>query len=132
VHSRFTGSHTSTFSPYTTLFRSELQDIMPTLLDAADVSIPDTVDGRSVLPLARGESIGWRGYIHGEHARGAESHQFLTNGREKYIWHSQTGEEQYFDLSKDPKEKLNLAGALAYSETGEMWSARLFDELTGH
>src|SRR5699024_11626050 len=83
VHSRFTGSHTSTFSPYTTLFRSELQDIMPTLLDAADVSIPDTVDGRSVLPLARGESIGWRGYIHGEHARGAESHQFLTNGREK-------------------------------------------------
>lgn len=109
----------------------ELQDIMPTLLDAADVGIPDTVDGRSVLPLARGESIGWRGYIHGEHARGAESHQFLTNGREKYIWYSQTGEEQYFDLSKDPKEKINLAGALAYSETVDMWRARLVDELTG-
>lgn len=109
----------------------ELQDIMPTLLDAAGIEIPDTVDGRSVLPLSRGESIEWRGYIHGEHARGAESHQFLTNGRGKYIWYSQTGEEQYFDLETDPHETHNLAGDPAYAETVDAWRETLVAELTG-
>src|SRR5699024_8783663 len=82
----------------------EMQDIMPTLLDAAGVTIPDTVDGKSVIPLTKGEDPGWREYIHGEHARGKESHHFLTNGKEKYIWLSQTGTEQYFNLEADPVE----------------------------
>ncbi len=36
-------------------------DIMPTLLDAAGAAVPDGVafDGKSVLPLLRGESEGW-------------------------------------------------------------------------
>ena len=37
----------------------ELRDIMPTMLEAAGVEIPDSVDGDSLLRLWRGE--GWRG-----------------------------------------------------------------------
>ena len=32
----------------------ELRDVMPTLLDAAEVDIPASVDGRSLLDIARG------------------------------------------------------------------------------
>lgn len=32
----------------------ELRDILPTFLDAADVTIPTDMDGRSLLPLAKG------------------------------------------------------------------------------
>ncbi|GIX06007.1 MAG: hypothetical protein KatS3mg115_0410 [Candidatus Poribacteria bacterium] len=46
-----------------------LQDVMPTLLEAAGLEIPPTVDGRSLLPFLRGEqpNARWRRYIHGEH-----------------------------------------------------------------
>ncbi|MCR2820591.1 arylsulfatase [Lederbergia panacisoli] len=86
----------------------ELRDIMPTLLNAADSEIPETVEGKSVIPLAKGQDAGWREYIHGEHTYGDLSHHFIVNGKEKYIWYSQTGEEQFFDLEEDPQELNNV------------------------
>ncbi|WP_217586494.1 arylsulfatase [Lentibacillus saliphilus] len=85
---------------------TEMRDIMPTLLDAADISIPDTVDGKSVIPLCKGDNDipHWRSYIHGEHAFGKESFHYITDGKDKYIWFSQTGREQFFDLTNDPQE----------------------------
>ena len=38
-----------------------LQDVMPTILDAGGVPIPESVDGASVLPFMRGDSPAWRG-----------------------------------------------------------------------
>src|SRR5690606_11014000 len=67
----------------------EIQDVMPTLLDAAGVSIPDTVDGRSMLPLTRAENADWRPWLHGQHVRcyrHEQANHFLTDGRDKYIW----------------------------------------------
>ena len=52
----------------------ELRDIMPTLLDCAGLPIPASVEGRSVLPLARGEAPDWRPYLHGEHTILGQSH----------------------------------------------------------
>ena len=63
-----------------------LQDVMPTLLDAAGAEIPDTVDGASLLPLMRGEDTAWRDYLHGEHLgtyRPEDAMQYLTDGKEK-------------------------------------------------
>jgi arylsulfatase A-like enzyme len=50
----------------------ELRDVVPTLLQAAGLPLPDTVDGCSLLPLlhsatGRGATKEWRAYIHGEH-----------------------------------------------------------------
>ncbi|MCJ8007017.1 arylsulfatase [Lederbergia wuyishanensis] len=86
----------------------ELRDIMPTLLEAAGTEIPETVEGKSVIPLAKGLECNWRDYIHGEHTYGELSHHFIANGKEKYIWYSQTGEEQYFNLEEDPQELNNI------------------------
>ncbi|QHW33477.1 arylsulfatase [Paenibacillus rhizovicinus] len=109
----------------------ELRDIMPTLLDLAGVPIPAAVDGSSVLPLCRGEQTEWRSYIHGEHSYGALSNQFATDGSEKYIWFSQTGEEQLFDLKHDPEEKTNLAGIESWNDKLLAWRRRVITELTG-
>lgn len=87
----------------------ELRDIMPTILDTADIDIAESVEGRSLLPLICDAKPAWREYLHGEHAYGEDSHQFIVTKKEKYIWFSRTGKEMLFDLTHDPNELLNTA-----------------------
>ncbi|MCD9025849.1 arylsulfatase [Cohnella silvisoli] len=109
----------------------ELRDIMPTLLDAANVSIPSSVDGSNVLPLGReAGAASWRSYIHGEHEYNELSYHFVTDGKRKYIWYSQTGDEQFFNLESDPKELRNLVATEGYDSEIEIWRKRLINELT--
>ncbi len=103
-----------------------LEDVMPTVLDLAGVPVPDSVEGRSVLPLARGEDAVWREYIHIEHS---PVHQTLTDGREKYIWFTDDGRERLFRLADDPAECRDLAGVPAEAETLERWRRLLIREL---
>lgn len=111
---------------------TELRDLMPTLLEAAGAAIPEMVEGASLLPLCRGtDKVSWRNYIHGEHAYGARSNHFVTDGREKYIWFSQTGEEQFFDLHNDPSECVNLAGHPEWAARVALWRDRVVCELEG-
>jgi arylsulfatase len=108
-----------------------LEDLMPTILEMADVDIPDSVDGRSLLPLLRRESTAeaeWRTYIHIEHS---PVFQALTDGKEKYSWFVADGREQLFDLTNDPKECKNLAGNPEYSDSLILWRERMIKELTG-
>ena len=105
-----------------------LQDVMPTLLDAAGVAIPDSCTGRSVLPFARGEQTDWRDCLHGEHSgyrRYEEGYHFLVDERWKYIWRSQTGEELLFDLQSDPDECHDLTP----TEDLEPWRRRLAEQV---
>lgn len=113
----------------------EMRDIMPTLLDIADLAIPDSVDGSSVLPLGKisgdKQKAQWREYIHGEHAHGAMSYHYTTDGKRKYIWYSQSGDEQFFDLEQDPNELQNLIGEDEYVDEIAVWRNRVVEELTG-
>lgn len=111
---------------------TELRDIMPTLLDAANIEVPASVDGKSLVSLAKGEKDpSWRDYIHGEHAHGKLSYQYVTDGKRKYIWYSQTGEEQFFNLELDPNEMHNLAYDESSSEEVSLWRNRVIQELVG-
>lgn len=110
------------------------QDIMPTILDAAGIDIPDSVEGRSMLPLISKTSAdaGWRDYVHGEHSACYNEDmpmQFLTDGKEKYIWYTRTGEEQFFDLIDDPNELHNLTEDPKSRERLLFWRSRMVDEL---
>lgn len=110
----------------------ELMDIMPTVLDAAGIEIPDTVDGKSLLPLMKGEEDSVREYLHGECSQVPTLNsgmQYLTDGKQKYIYYPGTGDEQLFDLLNDPCEMTNLAVKSDYSNDLEMWRQRLIDEL---
>ncbi len=111
----------------------EQRDIMPTLLECAGLPIPSTVEGKSFLAQARGEKKPIRDYLQGELTLFGQSIQWVTDGREKYIWLSKHGIEQFFDLEVDPQELHDLA-----REPGpkvkprlDLWRSRLVSELEG-
>lgn len=88
---------------------AELRDIMPTILDMANIKIPETVDGLSFKKELLMEEPVNRAYIHGEHSGIVEqANQYIVTQTDKYIWFTQTGVEQYFDLKNDPREEHNL------------------------
>ena len=103
-----------------------LEDIMPTLLDLAGIDVPDTVEGRSLLPLIHGEDVDWRSSLHIEHS---PMYHALTDGEEKYIWFVRDGREQFFDLRDDPTELRNLIDDASRQERIQEWRAALIDEL---
>lgn len=81
-----------------------LEDIMPTLIDLAGGQIPDTLDGRSLVPVLRGETDAVHPYLHGEHSGGTIGNQYIVTETDKFIWFMESGKEQYFVLSEDPHE----------------------------
>jgi len=109
----------------------ELRDVMPTLLDIAQAEIPESVDGISLLDIMRRTEGATREYIHGEHELGERSNHYIVTKRDKYIWYSQTGLEQYFDLESDPSELLNKTGDINCKDRIEKMRGWLIDELTG-
>ena len=74
----------------------------------ADAPVPDTVDGKSLLPLLEDPARSVRPWLHGEHSFDEYSNHWIVTETDKYIWHSQTGQEQYFHLEKDPHELTDL------------------------
>lgn len=84
----------------------DIRDVMPTVLDLAGVQAPSHLDGQSLLNHVERE------WLHGEHTNPhrSKSNQFIVTRTDKYVWFSQTGKEQYFDLANDPGETRDAAG----------------------
>ncbi len=79
-------------------------DIMPTLLDAARVSFPSGLVGRSVLPFALGRKDSTRETLVGENDRG---HQGIWDRRYKLIDLTPRAAQsmrEFYDRVQDPKE----------------------------
>ncbi|HUK18209.1 MAG TPA: arylsulfatase [Bryobacteraceae bacterium] len=110
----------------------EIRDVLPTLLDAAGAPVPDAVEGRSLLALVRNPDGPWREWIDLEHnvVYSPENHwNALTDGAGKYIFHAYSGQEQLFDLVKDPYELLDLSGDAAFAEELRKWRGRMVAHL---
>jgi arylsulfatase len=110
----------------------EIRDVLPTLLDAAGAPVPSAVEGRSLLSLARNPHLDWREWIDLEHdvVYSPDNHwNALTDGVRKYIYHANSGQEQLFDLSRDPYELADLSGDAAFSPELRRWRGRLIDHL---
>ncbi|MEG0013162.1 MAG: arylsulfatase [Clostridium sp.] len=109
----------------------ELRDVMPTLLDFAQAVIPETVDGKSVRNTNQDNKSEFREYIHGEHTGGRLGNQYIVTQNSKYIWYTQSGEEQFFDLENDPHEKVNQIDSLYYKGRIAYLRNLLVQELKG-
>lgn len=111
----------------------ELRDVLPTFMELAGVPGAEQLDGKSMLAPARGETTGWREFIDLEHdiCYSPDNHwSALTDGRWKYIFHAKSGEEQLFNLEKDPKELKDLASEAASQDSLKLWRERLVAHLS--
>lgn len=103
-----------------------LADLAPTFLNLGSVAAPDDIEASSLLPLVRGDTVAWRDFIHGEHTPGW---QFVTDGKEKFVWFSRDDRRWFFDLAADPQERCNRVRAPEYSERVKTWEDRLIATL---
>jgi arylsulfatase A-like enzyme len=110
----------------------ELRDILPTFLDAAGSTVPMKLDGASMLSLLRTDKPHWREHIDLEHGvcySRENNWNGFTDGRMKYIYHAFHGQEQLFDLQKDPHELNGLAGDPVAEPALRQWRNRLIEHL---
>lgn len=107
-----------------------LCDLYPTTLRYADLSPEKDRYGLDLTGLYQRNEPCSREWIGGEHAAcysDNEAMQFLTDGKEKYIWFTATGREQLFDLQKDPYECHDLSESQEMQERLLLWRRRLIE-----
>lgn len=83
-----------------------LRDLYPTVCDMAGVPIPETVQGRSLVPVIRGEEDSVYPFIVG-YFNGTQ--RMIRTDRWKLIHYPKADKLQLFDLQTDPYEVKNLA-----------------------
>jgi arylsulfatase A-like enzyme len=102
-----------------------LLDIFPTLCDLVEIEIPETVEGKSLVPAMKKSAEPIREYLHfayeGFH-RGVRDRQYKLI---EYVVGGKHVKTQLFDLANDPRETVNLADSSKHAET----LARLREEL---
>ena len=74
------------------------QDVMPTLLDLADIEVPDSVEGLSMVGDAR------RSALYGECGEDASASRMIRDEHYKLIYYPVGNRTQLFDLQEDPDE----------------------------
>lgn len=106
-------------------------DFAPTLLEAAGVSTPKDMQGRSFLPALEGKRLrNWRTsfyyrYYHypGDHQ--VQPHYGVRTARHKLIYYHKLNEWELYDLREDPRELKNVYAERAYAGTVSQLKAEL-------
>jgi len=110
------------YSPRTDTHLVANIDLAPTIAELAGASIPDTVNGLSMVSLLENPSTTWRDEILLEHwpaeeGVGSMIPEFYSvrTAEWKYTEYS-TGEVELYDLVNDPYELVNIAGKKDYED----------------
>ena len=83
-------------------------DLMPTLLDAVGADVPDPVQGRSLLPLVRGEGLAPRTAFSESPFYGR---RIAASGEDdRLLWTLKDGSGELYRYRDDPLEQLDIAG----------------------
>lgn len=96
-------------------------DVAPTIEELAGVEIPGDVQGKSLLPLIRGEKTDWRPdffYEHNFKHGSIPQTEGVRTSRWKYTRYVSEDPvyEELFDLKNDPHEEQNLAKVAEHAE----------------
>jgi N-acetylglucosamine-6-sulfatase len=110
-------------------------DIAPTFLEAAGLRAPKNMDGKSFLPLLKGENVAWRNYLLYEYYWERNFPQTptmhaLRGDRYKYIhYHGIWDSDELYDLQNDPLETTNLIRSADHQAIVKEMNKQLFDML---
>lgn len=111
-------------------------DIGPTVLDLAGIETPEQMNGRSFLPILKGEDVtDWREEIFYEYYWERPFPQTPTTyavrtDRYKFIkYHGIWDTNEFFDLQADPHEARNLIRSPEHQATIKAMNDRLYDWL---
>jgi arylsulfatase A-like enzyme len=116
-------------------------DLMPTLLQAAGIAIPATVQGHSMLPLLDRKTEGWRNEVYFEMTefvtgRGLRTPQYTyaAAAPKTPSWKAVPSADRYveyahYDLYADPFQHVNLAGRATHKEVADQLRARLLTRI---
>ena len=119
---------------------TSLVDLPPTLLDAANIEIPASMQGRSVLPLVNRENADWPGEVFVQISE-SEVGRAVRTRRWKYCVHApdkngnrDSGASHYveqflYDLRADPWELHNLVGRESHREVADVMKERLIKRM---
>jgi len=108
-------------------------DIAPTVLELAGLQPPADMDGRSFLPLARGESVPWRTeflYVYYWEKNFPQSPTVfaLRGDRYKYItYYGLWDTDELYDLLQDPGETVNLIESPEHRPIVQQMERRLYE-----
>jgi arylsulfatase A-like enzyme len=103
-------------------------DFAPSLLSAAGLGVPTSMQGRSFLPLLEGRREGWRNEVYFEISefmigRGLRTPQYTYTAAAPKApgWRAAPTAEKYveymlYDLYADPHQHVNLAGRAPYQK----------------
>jgi arylsulfatase A-like enzyme len=94
-------------------------DIAPTILELAGVEIPSRMQGRSLVPLLKGQKPKWRKDFFYEHLclpKKIPQSIALRNERWKYTRYIDYDWEELYNLANDPHEISNLATDKKYEK----------------
>ena len=106
-------------------------DYAETFLDIAQAAIPNDMQGRSLLPLLKGESVNdWRDSIYYHYyeypsVHMVPKHNGIRTERYKLMHFYEFGEWEFYDLENDPEELNNLYGKSEFAELIETHKAKL-------
>ncbi|MEN8663306.1 MAG: sulfatase [Lentimonas sp.] len=106
-------------------------DYAETFLDIAQAAIPDDMQGRSLLPLLKGEAVNdWRDSIYYHYyeypsVHMVPKHNGIRTERYKLMHFYEFGEWEFYDLENDPEELNNLYGNPEFAELIETHKAKL-------
>lgn len=110
-------------------------DIGPSILEAAGLKAPESMDGRSVLGLARGDAAGWRDsllyeYYWERNFPQTPTMHALRTDQFKYIHYFGIWDtDELYDLAEDPLETRNLINSPTHAAQVGALNKKLFDVL---
>jgi arylsulfatase A-like enzyme len=102
-----------------------LFDVFPTICELTGARIPDSLDGKSLAPVIRGETTQVRDTIVLAYR---DVQRAVRHGRWKLIRYPQINRTQLFDLQEDPFELKDLSGDLAQAGRVQELMTRLEKE----